>query len=177
MNNHFPSSLWQFCPFCGSHSFRAGDKDFLQCDLCLKRFYINSAGAVTCIIENSSGEILFTRRAFEPSKGMLDLPGGFIDLEETAEDAVRREIKEELNLDVTSMQYIGSSPNRYSYGGLVYFTIDLGFSCTVESFDTIRAADDVDGFIFLHPSRLDFQEIAFQSVCNILRTYTVKKQR
>ena len=120
-------------------------------------------------LRGRNGEILLTRRAFDPSKGKLDLPGGFIDLDETAEDAVRREVKEELNLDVTSMQYIGSSPNRYSYGGLVYFTLDLGFKCTVVDFDDLRADDDVDGFLFLPPHSINMQEIAFPSIQNILQ--------
>ena len=152
-------------------SFRAGDEDYMQCDACQKKYYINAAGAVACIIENGAGEILLTRRAFEPSKGMLDLPGGFINLDETAEDAVRREIKEELNLDISSLQYIGSSPNRYLYGDLVYFTLDLGFKCTVIDFKEMQVADDVDGYIFLIPNRINFQEIAFPSIRNILKLY------
>ena len=53
------------------------------------------------------------RRAKEPAKGTLDLPGGFVDMYETVEDGMRREIKEETGLDVTEIQYLFSSPNVY----------------------------------------------------------------
>ena len=171
MNKYFPASSWQFCPYCGKKSFRASDENYMKCDTCQKKFYINASSAVACIIENCSGEILFTRRAFDPAKGMLDLPGGFINLEETAEDAVKREVKEELNLDIESVQYIGSSPNRYLYEGMVYFTLDMGFKCAVANFEKIQVADDVDGYVFLTQKRIDLQKIAFPSVRNILQMY------
>jgi len=171
MNIHFPSKDWQYCPWCGVKSFRASHDNYMRCDTCSKKFYINASGAVACIIENPRGEILLTRRAFEPAKGMLDLPGGFISLDETAEDAVRREVKEELNLDIVSLQYIGSSPNRYLYGGMLYFTLDLGFKCVVDDFSNMRVADDVNGYEFVPHHRIDLQQISFPSIRNILQMY------
>jgi len=171
MNKIFPSNVWQYCPWCGAKTFHAGDDNYLLCDACRKKFYINASGAVACIIENPQGEILFTRRAFEPAKGMLDLPGGFVSPDETAEDAVKREIKEELNLETNSMQYISSSHNRYLYGGMVYFTLDLGFKCIVTDFTKMRVADDVDGYLFLPYNKIIMQEICFPSIRNILQLY------
>jgi 8-oxo-dGTP pyrophosphatase MutT (NUDIX family) len=171
MNEFFPSNVWRYCPWCGAKSFRAGDDNYLQCGICRKKFYINASGAVACIIESPQSEILFTRRAFEPAKGMLDLPGGFVSPDETAEEAVKREIKEELNLDTTSVQYICSSHNRYLYGGVVYFTLDLGFRCIVTDFTGMRVADDVDGYVFLPHHRINLQEICFPSIRNILQLY------
>jgi len=176
MNPSFPSHLWQYCPYCGAKSFRAGADNYMQCDVCRKKFYINASGAVACIIENPQGEILLTRRAFEPAKGMLDLPGGFINIDETAEDAAKREIKEELNLEVTSIQYIGSSPNHYLYGGMMYFTLDLGFKCLVTDFANLRVADDVEGYVFLPPNGIHLQEISFPSIRNILQLYLAKSE-
>ena len=172
MNEFFPSKVWKYCPWCGAKSFDAdADDNYLQCGICRKKFYINASGAVACIIENPQGEILFTRRAFEPAKGMFDLPGGFVSPGETAEEAVRREIKEELNLDTTSIQYIGSSHNRYLYGELVYFTLDLGFRCMVTDFSEMQVADDVDEYIFLPRHRINLQELCFPSIRDILQLY------
>jgi NADH pyrophosphatase NudC (nudix superfamily) len=171
MNIHFPSNEWQYCPWCGAKSFCASHDNYMKCSTCNKIYYINASGAVACIIENPQGEILLTRRAFEPAKGMLDLPGGFISLDETAENAVRREVKEELNLDIESLQYIGSSPNRYLYGGMVYFTLDLGFKCLVTDFTNMRVADDVNGYEFLPPHRIDLLQISFPSIRNFLQMY------
>jgi len=171
MDEFLPSKIWQYCPWCGEKSFREGGENYMQCDICRKKFFINAAGAVACIIENPQGEILFTRRAFEPAKGMLDLPGGFVNLGETAEDAVRREIREELNLELASIRYIVSSPNRYLYGGMVYFTLDLGFKCLVTDFTNLQVADDVDGYVFLAHHQISMREICFPSIRNILQYY------
>ena len=45
-------------------------------------------------------ELLVCRRAKEPAKGTLDLPGGFIDMNETGEEGVSREVWEETGLKV-----------------------------------------------------------------------------
>ena len=177
MNDFLPSQVWKYCPYCGVESFRAGDDNYMQCGACQKKYYINAAAAVACVIESPKGEILFTRRAFEPSKGMLDLPGGFVDLDETAEDAAKREIREELNVEAVSVQYIGCSPNRYLYGGIVYYTLDLGFKCLVEDFTNMQVADDVDGYVFLPQNQINFQDISFPSIRNILQVYFAQKSR
>lgn len=46
------------------------------------------------------GKALIIKRAHEPRKGEWSLPGGLVELGESLSDAVRREIKEETNLDV-----------------------------------------------------------------------------
>lgn len=69
--------------------------------------------------------MLVVRRAKDPAKGTLDLPGGFVDLHESAEEAVRREVKEETGLDVKSSRYLFSIPNIYLYSGFEVHTEDL----------------------------------------------------
>ncbi len=171
MNEYFPSQQLRYCPYCGADAFRPGKENYLQCGVCGRKFFINASAAVACVIVNPRGEILLTRRKFEPAKGMLDLPGGFVNIDEKAEDAVRREIHEELNLKVDSMQYICTTTNRYLYGGIVYFTLDLGFKCLVSDFSVMQAADDVDGYVFLSPGDIDLQQICFQSIRDIVQTY------
>ena len=54
---------------------------------------------VAAIIKNDEGKILLTRRNVEPFKGQWCLPGGHIDSDEKALDAVVREAKEETGLE------------------------------------------------------------------------------
>ena len=171
MNEYLPSKVLQYCPYCGAKSFHSGSSNYLECTVCKKKLYINASAAVACIIENPEKEILLTRRKFDPAKGMLDLPGGFVNVDETAEDAVRREIEEELNLQVDVVQYLGSSHNRYLFGGLVYFTLDLGFRCRVSDFSSITVADDVDGYVFLPHDKIAPRQICFPSIRNIIDLY------
>ena len=92
-----------YCPLCGKQKFNHGGigKNCLPspflCGECGFEFYFNVAAAVGGIIETEKG-ILFALRRNDPKKGMYDLPGGFLDYQETGEEAVIREIYEELNI-------------------------------------------------------------------------------
>jgi len=71
--------------------------------------------AVDAVIINDSGKkVLLIRRGHEPHKGMWALPGGLFDRNETTEEAVVREAKEETNIDVEVRGLIGvySGPGR-----------------------------------------------------------------
>ncbi|WP_430813542.1 NUDIX domain-containing protein [Carboxylicivirga sp. RSCT41] len=166
-----PQEVIKYCPRCGSpHFVFDGSKSF-KCKACQFHFFINSACAVAAVIVNSKGEMLLTRRAFDPEKGKLDLPGGFVDPMERAEESVIREIKEELNLDVVSLKYISSFPNEYVFSDFSVYTTDLGFLCEVKSFENMHAKDDISGFEFIAPAEIDFNEISSESIRNIIRAF------
>ncbi|MBR8534263.1 NUDIX domain-containing protein [Carboxylicivirga sediminis] len=166
-----PGNVIRYCPRCGSESFLFDGEKAFKCQTCRFHFFINSACAVAVIILNAEGDMLFTRRAVDPHKGMLDLPGGFVDPLESAEESVIREIKEELNLDVVSMQYMASFPNDYVFSNYSVFTTDLCFLCEVKSFEHMHAKDDISGYEFIHPGDIDFNQIGSESIKNIVRAY------
>ena len=83
-----PLHQFRFCPKCGSSQFAENNEKSKKCADCGFVYYFNSSAAVVAVIENAAGEILVARRAKDPAKGTLDLPGGFIDMHETAEEAV-----------------------------------------------------------------------------------------
>lgn len=153
------SKVIKYCPKCGSSNFPANSERSFKCIGCGFHFFINSAAAVAALIFNAKGEILFTRRAVEPNVGKLDLPGGFIDPNESAEEALKRELKEELGIDVVSMEYFASAPNEYVFSGYTVFTTDMAFVVKVKSLSGIVAMDDISGFEFIHASKVDFDEL------------------
>jgi mutator protein MutT len=160
----YSKDAFRFCPFCGSGDFKWDGAKAHNCSHCGKKLYTNEVGAVIALIYNAEGELLFTTRKFNPAKGTLDLPGGFIDLGETAEQAVVREVKEELNLEVVDLHFYGSFPNEYAYAGLTYFTIDLAFVCKVRDFENLSANDDVADSCFKNLKEVNLQEIGLASV-------------
>jgi ADP-ribose pyrophosphatase YjhB (NUDIX family) len=107
--------------------------------------------------------VLFIRRAKDPGRGKLALPGGFIDKLETAEDAVRREIQEELGLELVSLRYLVSAPNLYTYKDVPYTVLDLHFRARVRSFDVVLQAEEVHGYERLAPADVPLDDLAFES--------------
>ncbi len=147
MKQH-PLSPFLFCPACGSARFVENDFKSKRCIDCGFVYYSNVAASAAAFILNSAGELLLCRRARQPALGSLDLPGGFVDMGENIEEALRREIYEELSLKVNTMQYLFSLPNVYRYSGLEIHTLDFFFLCRVREFDSIQANDDVKEAFF-----------------------------
>lgn len=164
-----PFKVLTYCPKCGSFGFTPDGENSLICKSCNFRFFINMSAAVAAIIRNGMDEVLFTIRKLDPGAGLLDLPGGFVEIGETAEEAIKREIKEELNLEIVEMQFYGSFPNQYLFGDIIYHTLDLFFLCKVASFQDIMAADDVSGFIFRKPASVKAEEIGLDSISFMVR--------
>lgn len=77
--------------------------------------------AVDAVLQMSDGKIVFVRRKKPPFQGWWALPGGFVEIGETVEQALIREVKEETGLDVKPVQLIGvfSDPHRDPRGHVV----------------------------------------------------------
>lgn len=169
-----PLNTFRYCPRCGSSEFAPDSEKSLKCGICGSRYFINMSAAVVAIIRNEKGEVLLTKRKYEPSAGMLDLPGGFVDLGETAEQAIRREILEELNLEIIGIKYFGSFTNKYLFAKVEYQTLDLAFICTVKTFNTLQVNDDVSDYIFKNSAEINDDQIGLDSIKRILRQLNAK---
>lgn len=66
-----------------------------------------TVAAAICTGEGDEGFVLLTKRAIDPYKDLFCLPGGHINEYETAEDAIKREVKEETGLDVIALEFAG----------------------------------------------------------------------
>lgn len=165
-----PKAVYKHCMRCGSTVVYEPDNS-VWCNSCGFCYYINAASAVALLILNERGELLLTKRAYEPEKGKLDLPGGFVDIGESAEDAAKRELKEELNLEIDGITYIGSYPNEYVYSGVTIYTLDMAFVGKVADFQHMKADDDVTAFEFYAVKDIDLNEIAFTSIRQIISDF------
>jgi 8-oxo-dGTP diphosphatase len=58
-------------------------------------------------------EVLLTRRGVPPREGCWDVPGGFIDVDEHPEVALRRELREELGVEIEVRGFVGIFMDRY----------------------------------------------------------------
>ena len=166
-----PLSHFRFCPHCGSAQFTELDFKAKHCRTCGFTYYANIAAATACFIRNNEGELLVARRKKEPEKDTLDLPGGFVDMNENAEEAIAREIKEETSLNVSGLKFLFSLPNIYRYSGMDIHTLDLFFEATVDSYESLSAADDVSELRFLPLNEIDPSFFGLISIREAIEKY------
>ena len=153
-----------YCPVCGSVHFEPHDFKSRRCRDCGFTFYQNASASVVGVIINERQEILVGRRALDPARGTLDLPGGFVDAGETLEEAVMRELKEETGADVTPLRWLFSLPNSYRYSGIDIPTVDSFFLCRLTSPQQLQAGDDVDRLFWMPLKELKAQEFGLPSI-------------
>jgi len=164
----YPGNHYKFCPRCAAPgNFNNEDLSF-KCPVCGFHFFMNSAAAVMAVIFNDVQELLVVKRGVEPFIGMNDFPGGFVDPGENAETALMREIKEELNLELSSFIFYASFPNQYNFSGTIVYTVDLVFACKVANFSEMKFGDDIMGIEFLKPEEMDMNLVPFVSAKNLL---------
>jgi ADP-ribose pyrophosphatase YjhB (NUDIX family) len=169
-----PASLFKFCPRCGQPRAEGRPVQPFVCESCGLHYYFNPCLAVAAILLGPDDRALFIRRAKEPAKGKLAIPGGFVDIGETAEQALRREIKEEVNLEVGALEFLCSALNEYLYRGVNYPVIDLVFACRAVAAEQAVALDGVESFCWLKPQEVDPAEIAFPSIREALRLFNAR---
>lgn len=95
------------CPRCGSAGITTDPPRSLHCPDCGLRAFFNPKPVACAIPMEDDGSVWLLRRGFQPGAGRWTFPGGFVDLGETVEDAARREVREELQVDVVLSSLLG----------------------------------------------------------------------
>jgi NADH pyrophosphatase NudC (nudix superfamily) len=163
--------MFNYCPICNSENIKFVQEHYFNCADCDFIYYHNVASAVAAIIVFED-KILFTTRAQSPGLGLLDLPGGFVDPNETLEQALSREINEELGVDITNWQYFCSQPNIYRPNNIEYRTLDSVFlSEQKNSLNFTLQETEISKICWISPEQIDLEKIAFPSTKAALKIY------
>jgi 8-oxo-dGTP diphosphatase len=111
----------------------------------LKRLYPDHPVVGVGAIIISEGKILLEKRKNEPSKGKWSIPGGLVELGESVEQAVIREVKEETGLDVEAPRLIDVVDNISldAKGKVKYHYVIVDFLVIVRC-GLAKAASDAD---------------------------------
>jgi NAD+ diphosphatase len=162
---------FNYCPCCGVKDVLVFDGNKkISCKECSFTFFQNVAASAGVILEYDK-KILLTKRAEEPGRGKLDLPGGFVDPKESIEDAIQREIKEELKIEIGTLEYFCSFPNTYRYKDVAYDVCDLFFCSSINTLPKDFDRTEIEELILLRASEIPIDEMAFESTRKCLNLF------
>jgi ADP-ribose pyrophosphatase YjhB (NUDIX family) len=117
---------YNFCASCGAKLNEPGEEDERACPSCGRTWYRSSAPTAGAAIVKD-GRALVTQRGTEPEKGKFDVPGGFLKAGEDALVGLRRELDEELKIEVDVSMDDCLQMVPHEYGGAGDWVLSIGF--------------------------------------------------
>lgn len=167
---------FRYCPACGSANFKENSIKSKCCADCGFTFYLNASASTAAFIINNKDELLVVRRTFEPAKGTLDLPGGFVDPGESITDGMLREIKEEIAAEGIIKRFLFSFPNSYEYSGFTVPTTDAFFEVSLKDENIISAHDDCSDAMWIPLDKIDPNQFGLNSIRKAVTHYLHTKR-
>ncbi len=157
---------YRFCPVDGTKLEEPRASGGVSCPLCGRSWYRNSSPAVGAAIVEGD-RVLVTVRGIEPEKGRMDLPGGFVEVGEPPRDALAREAREELGVEVE----VEERPMLlavHTYGADGEYVLAIGFRARIISGEP-SPADDVAEIRWVSEDEIDALDFAWEHDRRIAR--------
>jgi len=110
----------QFCGHCGTPTETQSNERAKACPNCGMLLFPRLSPAVIVLVERGRELLLARSRRFQP--GMYSVIAGFVELGETLEEAVVREVQEETGVSVKDVRYFGSQQWPFPHSLMVGFT-------------------------------------------------------
>lgn len=174
MDREIKINPFKFCPHCKSDKIQVKGQIEYQCKECSWVFFHNVAAAAGILFYRDN-ELLLIKRGHEPGKGLYDVPGGFLDTHESAEEAAIRECYEELGIKPDKLDFFVSYPNQYLYKNILYNTCDLYFISRLEKANFTLNPHEVAEALFVKNEKIDFDQFAFSSTAELIRDFMSRK--
>lgn len=136
--------LWRsgmkYCPKCGAKLSEDGQQSALKCTKCSTIHFprVEPCVIVTLMRERDDGEqeILLARHTYR-NQDVFTCIAGFIEVGETCENAVAREVREEVGLSVKNIRYIKSQAWPFPD------QLMLAFSCDFDGGEVVLQKDEI----------------------------------
>ncbi len=170
--NH-PLHQFIYCPKCGANTFIERNEKAKQCTTCGFVYYFQSFFGSSLFHPEIPPERFYWCAGLKNlPKDWLDLPGGFVDMFESAEDAAHREVKRRNRTGYYRMSLSFSIPNLYMYCGFEVHTVDMFFECHVKDSIGVHAEDDAAEIVIpLEKEELKAEEFGLMSIKKAIRLY------
>ena len=135
----------------------------ITCPHCGYAAFYNPKPVACAIPQTPDGRLILMRRGFEPRRGHWSMPGGFVDLGESVEQAAIREVMEELELEIEITHLIGV------YSRAEDRTVVVVYAATAQGTPSLtEEALEVRAFA---PIDIPWQDLAFWSDESALRDH------
>lgn len=158
---------FDFCPACGSQLGGAAADSGRSCPACGRTWYRNSAPTAGCAIVRDD-RALITERGIEPFKGSYDVPGGFLAAGEEPIEGLKRELREELGIEIDASIDDCVSMVPHTYGDEGDYVLAIGFLARLVAGQP-KAADDVAGFRWVGIDEIDDVDFAWPHDRELIR--------
>ena len=137
----------RFCSVCGTELIDHEHEEARSCPKCNALFFPKISPAVIVMIKRADGHILLAHNCRFRHK-VYSLIAGFVEAGESAEDAVRREVREEVGLEIKNIQY------KYSQSWPFPDSLMLGFTAEYDSGEVTPDGDEIVDAGFYPPDAL-----------------------
>jgi len=122
----FQVSEWdrshQFCGRCGSRTVDRKDERSKQCPVCGYIAYPRISPAMMVLV--TRGDQLLLARANRFPNAMYSALAGFVEAGESIEECIHREVREEVNVEVTDLRYFASQSWGFPHSLMIAFTAE-----------------------------------------------------
>lgn len=112
----------QFCGRCGAQTQSQPEEFVKKCPVCKTSFYPRISPAIIVAVRRGNKLLLAHNKSFRSN--LYSVIAGFLEPGETFEDCVKREVMEEVGLEVTNVRYFGSQSWPFPDSLMVGFTAD-----------------------------------------------------
>ncbi|WP_181188181.1 NAD(+) diphosphatase [Actinopolyspora mortivallis] len=124
----------RYCAVCGAGTERVRNGWARRCGGCLHEEYPRTDPSMICLVHDGADRVLLARKAGWPDERFSVL-AGFVEVGESLEGCVRREVREEVGVRVSGIRYLGSQPWPFPRSLMV------GFAAEADPDEPLRPAD------------------------------------
>ena len=112
----------RFCGRCGTATARDEGERCLRCPRCALTVYPRVSPAIIVLIRRGAEALL--ARAARFATGFYSTLAGFVEPGESLEETLRREVREEVGVEITNIRYFGSQPWPFPHSLMVGFVAE-----------------------------------------------------
>jgi len=158
--------IYKYCPVCAGE-LKTKSSSCLVCQKCGFEFFQNSKPTASGLFLNEKQEVLLLKRAISPSLGKWDTPGGFLENGEDPIDGLRREMREELSLEIELGPILTIFIDHYGKNEDVVYTFNVFYEAKILS-DDIKLDHENSEYKWFAKDDIPWNDLAFQNTHHAL---------